>query len=138
MGAWGLDVFENDAACDWVYDLESKGADHISATLESVLSVGNEFLAADIGSQGLAAVEVVARLLGQPGQSGNSTESLDAWLASNSFTPSADLTKAAVATIEAVLGAKSELAELWAEEPESSAQWRESVEGLRRRLELPS
>lgn len=134
MGAWGHDVFENDSAVDWVYELEEQGAALISTTLESVLQAGGDFLDADIASEGLAAAEALARLLGRPGQTDPYTESLDAWIASNRFEPSPNLIKAAVASLDLVLGANSELAELWAEEEESLGRWRSAVEGLRLRL----
>ncbi|MEM7201337.1 MAG: DUF4259 domain-containing protein [Planctomycetota bacterium] len=133
MGAWGYDVFENDTAGDWVYELEERGADQIAATLAAVKSVGDGYLDADSACEGLAAAETVARLLGRPGQRDSYTESLDAWIASNSMTPSTDMITAAIAAVDRVLGQHSELAELWGDSADAGT-WRASVAGLRRRL----
>lgn len=133
MGEWGHEVFENDDAGDWVYDLEEVGADHIAATLAAVADAGDADLDAGTACEGLAAAETVARLLGRPGQKDAYTESLDSWIASHPVSPSPELVRAAPSAVDRVLGEKSELAELWAETDSGSA-WRTSVEGLRMRL----
>lgn len=69
MGAWGCDTFENDAACDWGYELEEAGdLSLVEAALDAVLADEEECLDADLGSEALAACEVLARLQGGGGQ----------------------------------------------------------------------
>ncbi|MBV1877413.1 MAG: DUF4259 domain-containing protein [Pseudomonadales bacterium] len=60
MGAWGLDVFENDSAMDWLFELtESDGA----SILEEALSIdAEEYIEVDEGSAALAAIEVINSL----------------------------------------------------------------------------
>ena len=132
MGSWGEDVFENDDAGDWVYDLEKNGIDYVSTTLASVTTC-NDYLDAGTACEGLAAAEAVARMLGRPGQNDAYTESLDAWLSSNGIKPSPELVEAAVATVDRVLADNSELVELW-EDAGDSDGWRTCVDGLRQRL----
>lgn len=122
-------MFGNDSACDWIYELEDEGAEHIERTLDRVIDERG-YLEGPEGDCGLAAAETVARILGRPGQADAYTESLDAWIAANR--PAADdaLVAKARAAVERVAGADSELVELWSGQPE----WLASVDGLRQRL----
>ena len=66
MGAWGIGHFDNDAAGDWMLELEDAGSlapvvdafDEVDASLD--------YLDADIGSIALAAAETVAAMIGKP------------------------------------------------------------------------
>lgn len=133
MGAWGTDTFENDTACDWSYDLEEKGQPHIEQALNRVLDAGDEYLDADLGAEGLAACDVVARLAGRPGQKDAYTETTDQWVAEQKDPPGDDLVNRALRVIDRVVGSDSELAELWGEDGDD-APWRASVDALRSRL----
>jgi len=133
MGAWGTDVFENDAACDWSYDLAEKGMAHIHDALSQVLETEGDYLDADLGSEGLAACDVVARLAGNPGQQDAYTETVDVWVAEQSDPPSEALVTQALQVIDRVLAKGSELAELWDEDGEDN-EWRDQVAALRKRL----
>ena len=54
MGAWGVGVFENDTASDWIYELEKSSGDSLlRATLSQALEPA-DYLDADIGSNALA------------------------------------------------------------------------------------
>lgn len=48
MGAWGVNTFDNNTACDWIYELEH--ADDLSPVREAltrVLTVGDWYLDAE-------------------------------------------------------------------------------------------
>lgn len=92
MGAWGVNTFDNDTACDWTCELEN--ADDLSPVREAltrVLAVGDGYLDADDACEGLAACEVIARLKGNWGIRNAHTESLDRWIESHPIQPPADL-----------------------------------------------
>jgi Domain of unknown function (DUF4259) len=134
MGAWGVRAFENDTACDWAYELEdSHDLSLVRETLTRILAVGNEYLDSSDACEGLAACEVVARLKGNWGVRDAHTESVDTWVQNNSIQPSSDLINQALAVIDRVLTAPSELMELWDETAEKE-EWHESVADLRSRV----
>jgi len=130
MGAWGPNAFDNDAACDWAYELDAdSGLELVKETLESVTRADNEYLDADRGSEALAACEVLARLQGNAG-SAESTEAVEAWVRSQSKKPGPELIALAERAIEQMLGENSELRDLW----EGSEEWPAAVADLKRRL----
>jgi Domain of unknown function (DUF4259) len=134
MGAWGVRAFENDTACDWAYELEdSDDLSLVRETLTRILAVGNEYLDSSDACEGLASCEVVARLKGNWGVRDAHTESVDIWVQNNSIQPSSDLINQALAVIDRVLTAPSELMELWDETAEKE-EWHESVANLRSRV----
>jgi len=133
MGAWGLDTFENDVACDWAYDLEETGMKLVETSLAAVLSRGSEIVDADVACEGLAACDVVARLRGKFGQRDAYTEDIDAWVDATGEPPSAKLLASAVAALDRIIGPDSELPELW-EEAGQVDDWRMAVAALRARL----
>jgi hypothetical protein len=133
MGAWGADTFDNDTACDWSYALdEVDDLSLVRETLDRVLAVGKEYLDSDDACEGLAACEVVARLKGNWGVRNPYTETIDKWVETHGITPPGDLIQSAVATIDRVLTAPSELLELW--EEGDPTEWRNAVENLRSRV----
>lgn len=134
MGAWGVNTFDNDTACDWTYELEN--VDDLSLvreTLARVLAVGNEYLDSDDACEGLAACEVIARLKSNWGIRDAYTESLDKWVKDHPLQPPTDLVNQALAVIDRVLTAPSELMELWDEGGENK-EWRDAVADLRSRV----
>jgi len=133
MGAWGSDTFENDAACEWVLELELAGLQHVVETLDAIRAVGGDELEADLGSEGLAACDTIARLRGKPGQQDAYTEGLDAWVRSQTKRPPPELVAKALQVVDRIAGKRSELAELW-EESDDLAEWRACVASLRDRL----
>jgi hypothetical protein len=133
MGAWGPLAFDNDEANDWAYELE--GVDDLSlvtAAFENVAVAGEGYLEQDVGSIGLAACEVVARLRGRPGHSNSYTEKVDRWVAAHKIDPPAELIVKGNAVIDRILGPESELQELW--EEAGVDEWRSAVADLRARM----
>jgi hypothetical protein len=134
MGAWGIDIFENDMACDWVNELEgTSDLSLIESTLDEVLNVGADYLDADLAQEALAAAETVARLKGNWGIRDSSTETIDKWVEANRLIPPQALIEKALKAIERVLSGPSELLELWSE-GEDFTVWEESVKDLSKRL----
>jgi hypothetical protein len=135
MGAWGYDTFENDAACDWTYELDQySDLSPVEAALEAVLNEKHEYLDIDdIGAQGLAACEVIARLQAGGGQQDAYTEAVDQWVAAHPQTPSESLIRKAEAAIDRITQEDSELFELWQESTHLES-WLKAVENLRKRL----
>jgi len=134
MGAWGMDTFENDSACDWSYDLEDfDDLELVEQVIAAVLDLGPDDVGADVATQALAACDVVARLKGRFGVRDAYTESVDAWVARHRLAPSPKLVARAPAVVDRVVARPSELLELWEEGGEGAALL-ESVAGLRKRI----
>jgi hypothetical protein len=134
MGAWGVNTFDNDIACDWVYELEDvNDLSLVRETLARVLATSNEYLDSNDACEGLAACEVLARLKGNWGVRDAYTASLDKWVKNHPIQPSNDLVTQALAVIDRVLTAPSELLELWAAGDEIKA-WYDAVADLRSRV----
>ncbi len=134
MGTWSVDAFGNDDAADWAYELEeADDLEPIEAAIEEVLAVGREYLEAPQAAIALAAVEVLARLCGKPGERNSYTEAADEWAASIAIKPSVELVDKAQAAIARIVGDNSELKELWQGSDEYGA-WLSSVENLRARV----
>ena len=134
MGAWGVNTFDNDTACDWTYGLE--GLDDLSfvrKTLANVLEIGPEYLDADIAGEGLAACEAMARLKGNWGLRNAYSETLEKWVEEHPADPPADLVDQAFAAIDRICSPPSELMELWDQEGEHK-EWRDAVHDLRSRV----
>ena len=134
MGAWGVNTFDNDTACDWAYDLEKeKDLALVRKAIAGALDVGEEYLESDEACEALAACEVVARLKGNWGVRNAYTETIDKWVETHPGTPPDDLIANAIAAIDRILSAQSELLELWDEDGENK-EWHEAMNDLRARV----
>lgn len=130
MGAWSHEPFGNDTACDWSYELlKSTDLSVIEAALDAVLSTGDDYLDADAASEAVAAIEVLAKLLGKGTQADAYTEEVDQWVKSQPQRPTAGLLRKAKQAIERITSPDSELLELW-EEGGDAAAWRSSLRQL--------
>jgi hypothetical protein len=105
----------------------------VEETLARAIDVGDDDLDADASCEALAACEVVARLKGNWGVRDAYTETLDEWVREHAAAPSGELVSQALAAIDRVLTAPSELLELWAES-DDNAGWRGAVADLRARV----
>ena len=133
MGAWGTDTFDNDTACDWAVGLEGvSDLSFVQETLDRVLTVGKDYLDADDGCEGLAACEVIARLRGNYGVRNAYTEDVDRWVEHHNSLSTDELVDLALAVIDRVLAAPSELLELWDEG--EATEWHNAVDDLRKRV----
>jgi hypothetical protein len=133
MGAWSIESFGNDSACDWAYSLEEEtGLDLIRQTLENTFE--DHYLDSSEGTEAIAAAEVIARLKGNFGATVDSyTETVDNWVKAHPQKTPQDLIALAVRALDRVLQPESELRDLW-EESEQLEQWKASVLNLRQRV----
>lgn len=134
MGSWGSGIFENDAAADWAFGLEeAEDLTYVENALDRVIQTGDEYLDASDAEEGLAAVEVVARLRGKWGMKSPYSEPVDLWVKKMKLKPSPDLVKKAIAVVNRVVVEPSELLELWTETDELD-EWKDSVAELKSRV----
>lgn len=133
MGAWSHEPFGNDTACDWSYGLlEGNDLTPVRTAIRAALDA-EEYLDADVASEAVAAVEVLAKILGRGTQADAYTEEVDAWVARLSESVHPTLLEDARRVIDRVLSDPSELRELW-DESEDAEVWRESLDRLRQGL----
>lgn len=134
MGTWSALPFGNDDAADWAYALEEEqGLEPIEEAFDAVLQVGTAYLEAPEAAGAVAAAELVACLLGRPGDTETYTEAADAWLQQSPPVPGDALRQKALAALDRVTAADSELDELWAE-GDGHATWFAAMADLRERL----
>lgn len=135
MGTWSTGAFGNDMALDWVQDLqESSDLYYIEDTLNNALSPDSaQGLEAPFAVEALAAIDVLARLQGQPGEP---EETVDAWVdvARAKFKRRPDLVQKSLQALDLVLAEPSELRQLW-EDSEHYDAWRAGVEALKGRID---
>ncbi|MEW4454834.1 DUF4259 domain-containing protein [Bremerella sp. JC817] len=135
MGAWGHEIFDNDAACDWQDRLLR--SDDLALIEESLSVVANvpegETIDASDGSQMLAACEALAHLRGRPGLHEASMDALANWVQSHSHLATDTLVPVAQVALERVVSDDSELKQLWAEGDQLSL-WLATVEDVSRRI----
>lgn len=136
MGTWSHEPFGNDAANDWAYELEAGGGlDLVEGALDKVLDVGDGYVDAGDAEEAVAAIEVLAKLLGKGTQSDSYTKKIDAWVAANRDAPHPVLLQKAHRVLARIAGKDSELAELWDEgDPADANAWRASLATLQRAL----
>ena len=124
MGTWGTDAFENDGASDWAWELE-KAVD--LSVLQQALQPAEGYLEAPEGELLVAASQVLAAALGAPAPA--IPDGVHQWLQQHPQLKYSQLLGLAQRGLARVLGADSELAELWGESDEG-AQWRRGVQEL--------
>jgi hypothetical protein len=130
MGTWSHQPFGNDTANDWAYRLdESCDLSYIEATLDKVLEAGADYLESSDAEEAVAAIEVLARLLGRGTQFDAYTEKVDVWVKKAIAKPSSALRDKAGHVLQRILSEDSELSELW-EDGDGGAEWRHSMEQL--------
>ena len=132
-GAWGTGAFDNDDALDWVWELESSsGVSVLEAALEDVTS-SFFYISAPECSRAIAAAEIVAALIGNPGP--DLPENVKSWVANNDVQIDAktlELARTAVTLVRD--SSKSELAALWRDSGANHDDWLASMSDLIERL----
>lgn len=132
MGAHGFGPFDNDDAGDWLCELwESQGIGFLQSSLHLTL-IDHIYLQAPKGSVLIAASEVVAEGCGV-GSSSLSREARN-WVLRYPRLPYSSLQPVALKALRRVLGGRSELNQLWREDPAMLAQWRQGVVDTQNRL----
>jgi len=136
MGTWALDAFGNDYAMDWAQDLhEYKTLELVETTLDNVIDSQEAELEAPFAAEALAALEVIARLQGQPGEGEDdpATAEVDEWVAACKKKGTPPLLEKARLAFERITAESSELRQLW-QDSEHFADWQADVAALRTRV----
>lgn len=135
MGAWSHEPFGNDSACDWAYDLENTSDfSFIDETLQHLVDESEDYIDADTACEAIAAIEVIAKKLGEGTQSDSYTETVDTWVKSISTPPSPELLQKALLVLDLVKLENSELNDLWAETEEDYSLWLKNLDQLKQQL----
>jgi hypothetical protein len=133
MGAWATGPFDNDAAADWVGDLEAAIPNTFASTFRPVTAIELDlYLEEPEASEAIAAAEVVAAMRGFPGDAVRGRPEVLAWAEQHLEWASTDLVNEAVSAVERVRAA-SELRDLWAESEDFQA-WVAGLDDLLSRL----
>jgi hypothetical protein len=130
MGTWGINPFENDDAMDWLGELQEKGdLAFLAASLSPEEIEG--YLEAPDGVCILCASEIIAAAV--TGESENLPAEALSWLQEHDL-DLLSLVPLARTKVARVLADRSEISELWEENPEDFPAWRDSVVRLQARL----
>ena len=130
MGAWGINIFENDDAADWIGEFCDEPDKSCLLRLLILSNIGDDYLEVPESSVALAAAEVVAALLEKP--SASLPDDAKECVGKLKFKPNEKLLSAARKAVERVK-TNFELKELW-DESDDAAQWQATVEDLAARL----
>jgi len=132
MAAWGTGSFENDEATDWATELEEANDFTLVEEAFAAVEESEEFLDADTGCIAIAAAELVASSLGNPGDhEGETGEALEGFIERVGQPAPDKLRETALKVLDAVMGEESELSDIW----EVGAGWRASIRDLQARLQ---
>lgn len=130
-GAWSHESFANDGALDWVAEFTRTPT---ITFLQTTFALGTqgEYIENQAGESIIAAAEVVAASLDRP--SPDLPKALQGLITTHrkAFSTQAKVARTAVT---AVLGARSELREVWGERPDGFARWQGNVQQLLKRLQ---
>ena len=134
MAAWGKGPLENDDACDYT-DVVADGKDlsQIERTIDKAANANGHYLEASDSAEALAAGEIIARLLGRPGDMTPRTAKIDEWIADNKLVPSAALIDKAQRAVLRVITDPSELMQLYTDSDDYDG-WESTVEDLAHRI----
>ena len=132
MGAWGIGPFENDDAMDWVWGLDGdNAADVVRETVRSVSrAAAGAYLEVTDGANAIAAATILASAADGEAE-GLPPEAIEYLKRAQS--PDDDVVAWAIAALDRVTAAESEVAELW-DETDDGPEWRASVAAIRARL----
>src|SRR5262249_36633286 len=127
MGALGPGSFDNDAAQDWLAELEADGPPAIQAALRAAANArSDEYIDVNQASAALAAAELVAAARGGP--SGRLDPRADAWLRKHRSAV-AKMPLAIARRAVARVFARTELRDLW-DENGPDTEWHRGVREL--------
>lgn len=133
MGTWGHRNFENDAALDFVNEVEDNGIDVIEDTIQRVANLPEEdYLEDDDSASVLAAIEFIAAAKGN--QSEDFPESAEEWLGKTD--PAALLVhdNVRISKIIERVRNNSGLRDAWQEEGSEPTEWLAVLSDLEKRV----
>lgn len=133
MGTWGHRNFENDAALDFVNEVEDNGIDIIEDAIQRVANLPEEeYLEDDDSASVLAAIEFIAAAKGN--QSEDFPESAEEWLGKTDHSPLLSLDKAQLSKIIERVRNNSGLRDAWQEEGGEPTEWLAVLSDLEKRV----
>jgi hypothetical protein len=134
MGAWGVGLFDDDSALDFLEEL-TQTKDPLGLMNQSFTSAtASEYLEYDSAQSVLVSAAAMDTLLNGT-QHSDDLEDLDAWVQRNGNLNVATLRPLAVSALRRVLSEGSELRELWSENANDYPMWRGGIESLVARLD---
>ncbi|WP_315819699.1 DUF4259 domain-containing protein [Paraflavitalea speifideaquila] len=133
MGTWGHRNFENDAALDFVNEVEDNGIDVIEDTIQRVANLPEEdYLEDDDSASVLAAIEFIAAAKGK--QSEDFPESAEDWLGKANPATLLAVEKAQLSKIIERVKNNSGLRDAWQEEGGEPTEWLAVLSDLENRV----
>lgn len=145
MSIWGPGPFDNDDGADWFADLRDEPAlKSIREALEEIADLAHVgYLEVTDGAEAVSAAEVLAELLGSPGdepvldeEHEELTEALSGEIKLEDWRKIKKLVQQAIDALEIVLNdaENSELRQMWEQQPEEMPAWTASMTTLQQRL----
>jgi hypothetical protein len=133
VGAWGIGIFEDDSALDFLTEL-TEAQDPLGVMNAAFVSAsGAKYLEYEPGHRVLVSAAVLGAVLNGT-HYGSDLAELDDWVQRNRGLNLASLKVPAVTAVRRVLAEGSELKELWAENEKDYPTWRAGVEALAARI----
>lgn len=133
MGTWGHRNFENDAAMDFVIEVEDNGVKVINEIIDRVAVLpAEDYLQVDDSYAVLAAIEFVAAAKGK--QSEDFPEGAEDWLGQTEPGPLVAQDAARMKKVIDRVRTNSELRDLWQEEGDEPAEWLAVLSDLEERI----
>lgn len=127
MGAWGTGVFEDDSACDLLYDAMETDAQTFIA--KAIGHKGSDYLDYEECQEVIVSGAILDSVL-NGAKYEHVTEGYDEWLRQQNKEELEKFRADIVAGLKVVLSDKSELNELWSENEEDYLVWRAGVEKI--------
>ena len=132
MSVWGVGIFENDDALDWIYDLADSGSlARVSTALDVIIRDKDDFPELSDCRIALAAAEIIAAMHGDP--SLDLPEEAEEWIG-DKILEDEDLRAKAEESVMIIVK-NSELKDKW-EHSSSFESWQSKLQNLQKRLEV--
>lgn len=138
MGAWGVGIFEDDTALDWIEEeYSAAGVEAVRSALQDVIDLDSgDYIEADMGNAARAAAEIVALAFDAGAEDAGSDMAETLAEHAEQVAEYDDLPALALVALARITGEGSELQELWAEAGgETTAAWDNAMADLVARLE---
>lgn len=132
MSVWGVGIFENDDALDWIYDLADSGSlAQVSTALDVIIRDKDDFPELSDCRIALAAAEIIAAMHGDP--SLDLPEEAEEWIG-DKILEDENLRAKAEESVTIIMK-NSELKDKW-EHSSSFESWQSKLQNLQKRLEV--
>ena len=132
MSVWGVGIFENDDALDWIYDLADSGSlTRVSTALDVIIRDKDDFPELSDCRIALAATEIIAAMHGDP--SLDLPEEAEEWIG-DKILENENLRAKAEESVMIIMK-NSELKDKW-EHSSSFESWQLKMQNLQKRLEV--